>query len=99
MLFRSLVAILAAVLAVPVPLLMPLLVDEVLLHKPGALLAWLDRALPAAWHTPLGYILGALFCTVLLRVVSPALQVWQQPPRPPPRTRQRLGAPTRRVRR
>ena len=73
-----LVAILAAALAVPVPLLMPLLVDEVLLHKPGALLAWLDRALPVAWHTPLGYILSALFCTVLLRVVSPALQVWQQ---------------------
>lgn len=73
-----LVAILAAALAVPVPLLMPLLVDEVLLHKPGALLAWLDRVLPGAWHTPLGYILGALLLTVLLRVVSPALQVWQQ---------------------
>ena len=73
-----LVAIMAAVLAVPVPLLMPLLVDEVLLHQPGSLVAWLDRALPVGWHTPLGYILGALGLTVLLRVISPALQVWQQ---------------------
>ena len=29
------VAILAAVIAVPIPLLVPLLVDEVLLHKPA----------------------------------------------------------------
>ena len=40
------VAILGAMAAVPVPLLIPLLVDEVLLHKPGAAIAWMNGVFP-----------------------------------------------------
>jgi ATP-binding cassette subfamily C protein len=43
------VAILAAVASVPIPLLMPLLVDEVLLHQPGRLVGWLNSQFPTAW--------------------------------------------------
>jgi ATP-binding cassette subfamily C protein len=46
----NLVAILGTAAAVPIPLLMPLLVDEVLLNRPGALVAAIDTAFPAAWH-------------------------------------------------
>jgi ABC-type multidrug transport system fused ATPase/permease subunit len=42
------VAIAAAALSVPVPLLLPLLVDEVLLDKPGRMLAALDTVFPEA---------------------------------------------------
>jgi ATP-binding cassette subfamily C protein len=73
-----LVAIAAALLAVPVPLLMPLLVDEVLLARPASLVATLDRALPVAWHNAIGYVLAVLGVTLLLRLGSLALQVWQQ---------------------
>ena len=73
-----LVALAAALCAVPVPLLMPLLVDEVLLHKPGTLLAHLNPILPAHWQTPLGYVLAILAVTVLLRLATLVLQVWQQ---------------------
>ena len=72
------VAIVAALLAVPVPLLMPLLVDEVLLHKPGPLVQTLNGMLPAPWQSAFGYILAVLLGTTLLRILGPALQVWQQ---------------------
>jgi ATP-binding cassette subfamily C protein len=71
------VAIVAAVLSVPVPLLMPLLVDEVLLHHPGRLVAMLDRVLPQAWQGPLAYLGVVLAATILLRMASLVLQVWQ----------------------
>ena len=73
-----LVALAAAVCAVPVPLLMPLLVDEVLLHKPGTLVAHLNPLLSAEWQTPIGYVLAILAVTVLLRLATLVLQVWQQ---------------------
>ncbi len=72
------VALLAATLSVPVPLLLPLLVDEVLLHEPGRLVAALDALLPARWHGAVGYIAWVLLLTVILRIASVALQVWQQ---------------------
>lgn len=72
-----LVALMAAALAVPVPLMMPLLVDEVLLEQRGTLLAMLDTVLPAAWRGPTGYIVGVLVAMLLLRAVALGLQVWQ----------------------
>jgi ATP-binding cassette, subfamily C, bacterial len=39
-----------------VPLLMPLLVDEVLLDKPGMTIALINRLFPAEWHSPVLYI-------------------------------------------
>ena len=71
------VAILAALTSVPIPLLMPLLVDEVLLHRPGAMVGWLNGIFPAAWHGPVLYIGAVLAFTLVLRLVALALGVWQ----------------------
>lgn len=71
------VAILAAVASVPIPLLMPLLVDEVLLHQPGRLVAWLNSQFPVAWHGPVLYISALLALTLALRLAALVLGVWQ----------------------
>jgi ATP-binding cassette subfamily C protein len=71
------VAILAALAAVPVPLLMPLLVDEVLLNKPGLAVGVLNRLFPAEWHGPVLYILAVLGLTLLLRLVAALFNVVQ----------------------
>jgi ATP-binding cassette subfamily C protein len=71
------VAILAAVASVPIPLLMPLLVDEVLLHQPGRMVAWLNSQFPADWHGPVLYIGAVLVLTLALRLTALILGVWQ----------------------
>jgi ATP-binding cassette subfamily C protein len=73
----NLVALLAAIAAVPIPLIMPLLVDEVLLHQPGFWVTWSNRLFPPGWHGPALYILGALAVTLVLRAIALALTVWQ----------------------
>ncbi|WP_418139905.1 ABC transporter ATP-binding protein [Oceanimonas smirnovii] len=72
-----LLAIAGTLLAVPVPLLMPLLVDEVLLDQPGTLIAALDPVLPANWQTGVGYILAVLVVTLLLRLMALVLNILQ----------------------
>ena len=71
------VAILAALASVPIPLLMPLLVDEVLLHQPGRLVASANSLFPATWHGPVLYIGAVLAVTLALRLAALILGVWQ----------------------
>ena len=71
------VALVGVIAAVPIPLVMPLLVDEVLLHKPGALVGAMNAVFPGTWHGPVLYILTGLVATLLLRAVSILLGVWQ----------------------
>ena len=73
----NLIAILGALVAVPVPLLIPLLVDEVLLHKPGTAVAWMNALFPQSWHGPVLYIAAILALTLLLRVLTLIFNVWQ----------------------
>lgn len=73
----NLAALLAVAAAVPVPLLLPLMVDEVLLHHPGKMVAAFGAWFPAAWHGPLLFIGMALLLTVGLRLISILLNVWQ----------------------
>ncbi|MDQ1363617.1 MAG: ATP-binding cassette, subfamily bacterial, partial [Pseudomonadota bacterium] len=73
----NLIALLAALVSVPVPLLMPLLVDEVLLHKPGTMVAVMNALFPPALHGPAVYIVAVMLFTVLLRFGSLVLSVWQ----------------------
>ncbi|SFB28441.1 ABC transporter ATP-binding protein [Azotobacter beijerinckii] len=61
------VAVLAALASVPIPLLLPLLVDEVLLKQGDAGLRMMDHLLPAAWQNAVGYIGLMLLATLLLR--------------------------------
>ncbi|MGZ8190539.1 MAG: ABC transporter ATP-binding protein [Methylococcaceae bacterium] len=77
LIYSNLVAILATIASVPVPLLMPLLVDEVLLHKPGVVIAAINRLFPAQWHTPIVYIAVVLLVSVLLRIIAIIFNVIQ----------------------
>ena len=64
------IAILSALLSVPVPMLMPMMVDEVLLDKPGEIVAHLEAVLPEAWHGPVVFIVTVMLVTMLLRLAS-----------------------------
>ncbi|ACO79633.1 ABC transporter, ATP-binding protein [Azotobacter vinelandii CA] len=70
LMLANLVAVLAALTSVPIPLLLPLLVDEVLLRQGDAALRLMDRVLPAAWQSAVGYIGLMLLATLLLRSAS-----------------------------
>jgi ATP-binding cassette subfamily C protein len=71
------IAVAAAALSVPIPLLMPMMVDEVLLDQPGTIVATIERLTPQGLHGPVLYILAVLGLTVLLRLSSVLLGVWQ----------------------
>jgi len=73
----NVIAIMSAVLSVPVPMLMPMLVDEVLLDKPGKIVEFLQAALPAAWHGPVAIIVTVMLVTMVLRLASLMLAVLQ----------------------
>lgn len=77
LIYAHIIALIGTLLAVPVPLLMPLLVDEVLLDSPGTLLAGLDHVLPSAWQTGVGYILAVLALTLLLRALALVFNIIQ----------------------
>ena len=64
------IAILATIASVPVPLLMPLLVDEVLLHKPGFIIETINPLFPIAWQIPILYIGVILIISVILRIIA-----------------------------
>lgn len=73
----NLIAILAAVLSAPVPMLMPLLVDEVLLNKPGFLVQFVSAIFPDDWLGPAFYIVAIMLLTIMLRLLSMLLAVFQ----------------------
>ena len=73
----NLVALLAVMASVPVPLLLPLMVDEVLLNHPGAFVAAIGAWFPQGWHGPVLFIGVVLLMTVGLRLLSILLNVWQ----------------------
>ncbi len=77
LLLANLVALLAVIAAVPIPLLLPLMVDEVLLHHPGKFVAAIGASFPESWHSPLLFIGVALLLTVCLRLASILFNVWQ----------------------
>ncbi len=64
------IAILATIASVPVPLLMPLLVDEVLLHKPGIIIQTINPLFPVTWQIPILYIGVILLISVILRIIA-----------------------------
>ena len=71
------IAILATIASVPVPLLMPLLVDEVLLHKPGIITKTINLLFPVAWQIPLLYIGIILLISVVLRLIAIIFNILQ----------------------
>ncbi|CAE6901538.1 ABC transporter ATP-binding protein [Vibrio alginolyticus] len=77
LILANLIAVLATLISVPIPLLMPLMVDEVLLDQPASGLAAMNAVLPETWQTPIGYIFFTLFLVVLMRAASQALNIVQ----------------------
>jgi len=71
------IALFAAAVSVPVPLLMPLLVDEVLLDKPGKIVELLSSVFPSSWLTPVSIIAIVMLLSMMLRLVALLLSVWQ----------------------
>ncbi len=71
------VAVLATLCSVPIPLLLPLLVDEVLLGHGDSALKVMNHWLPNAWQTSVGYIGLMLAVTLLLRVGALLFNVLQ----------------------
>ncbi|WEM43988.1 ABC transporter ATP-binding protein [Photobacterium sp. DA100] len=71
------IALIATLISVPIPLLMPLMVDEILLDKPAGGIEFLNHFLPQSLHQPTAYILLVLLFVVLMRVGSQALNILQ----------------------
>ncbi|MGB1702114.1 MAG: ABC transporter ATP-binding protein, partial [Cycloclasticus sp.] len=77
LLTANIIAVLAVLASVPVPLLMPLLVDEVLLQKPDFAVQTIQQLTPTSWHSPILYILALLLLTLVLRAISLIFNVIQ----------------------
>ncbi|MBY7665756.1 ABC transporter ATP-binding protein [Vibrio anguillarum] len=77
LLFANAIAVIATLVSVPIPLLMPLMVDEVLLNKPASGLAMMNTILPTSMQNPTGYIALTLLLVVLMRSISQALNILQ----------------------
>lgn len=73
----NLIALIATLCAVPVPLLLPIMVDEVLLNQPGTAVAFISAFTPLDWHGPILFISAMLILTLVLRLASLVLNVLQ----------------------
>jgi len=73
----NLLAILATLMSVPIPLLLPVLVDEVLLDEGGPVLPLMDAVLPQGWQQPVVYIALMVVAAFLLRLSALAFNVLQ----------------------
>jgi ATP-binding cassette subfamily C protein len=71
------VAVLAVLCSVPIPLLLPLLVDEVLLGKGNSALVFMNQFLPDSLQKPVGYIGLMLVATLCLRLGALVFNVIQ----------------------
>ncbi|MGF1695807.1 ABC transporter ATP-binding protein/permease [Vibrio lamellibrachiae] len=73
----NIVAVFATILSVPIPLLMPLLIDEVVLHQPASGIALINQIVPLSWQTPFGYVVIVTALVVIMRIASQALNIYQ----------------------
>lgn len=71
------IAFLAMLATVPLPLLLPILVDEVLLNQPGFIVNTLNSWVPEGWHGPIYYIVVITVITIVLRFAGLLFGVWQ----------------------
>ena len=77
LLSAHIIAIIAVLSSIPVPLLIPLLIDEVLLDKPGKVVAAVGKFFPESLHSPFLYIIVLTAVCIVLRLVYLSLNVWQ----------------------
>jgi ATP-binding cassette subfamily C protein len=72
----NIVALLAVIIATPVPLLIPLLIDEILLDKDGKLLPYIDTIF-GGFEEAYFYMLVVLVLTLILRTLFFLFGIWQ----------------------
>ncbi|EKY33452.1 ABC transporter ATP-binding protein [Vibrio cholerae] len=77
LLFANFIAVVATLISVPIPLLMPLMVDEVLLNHPAKGVEVMNQLLPQGWQTATGYIMLTLLMVVVMRIASQLLNILQ----------------------
>jgi ATP-binding cassette subfamily C protein len=77
LIYSHFIAILATIASVPVPLLMPMLVDEVLLNKPGLAIRLINPLFPTEWHLPILYISVILIASLILRIIASIFNIIQ----------------------
>lgn len=68
--YAHVVAVAATAASIPLPLLLPLLVDEVLLGQPAWLVPWVRSWAPADWHGPVLYVAVIFGIAVGLRLTG-----------------------------
>lgn len=73
----NIIAVFATLISVPIPLLMPLMVDEVLLNKPDQGIAFFNHLLPLSLQKPASYIVVVLLFIIFMRTISQGLNIWQ----------------------
>ncbi len=71
----NVVAVLSTLMVVAIPLLIPMLVDELLLDKEKIIVAFIQEHIVET--TLSGYVLIVLFLTLLLRIGGFVLSIWQ----------------------
>lgn len=76
LIWGNVIAIIATLISIPIPLLIPLMVDEVLLKKGGKITEAIDSLIPM--HEPLLYIGIVLLVTIALRFIFFLLSVVSQ---------------------
>jgi ATP-binding cassette subfamily C protein len=76
LILANIIAVLAVIISTPAPLLMPLLVDEVLLHKPGIIVKSID-GLFSGQNEAYVYVVSVLFVVILLRFIFFVLNFYQ----------------------
>ncbi len=67
LLIANFIAIVATVFALPVPLIIPSLINEVLLKQPGFFTKLLGYFIPQIWITPAIILISAFFLVLILR--------------------------------
>ncbi len=71
----NIIAIAATLLVVTIPLLIPIIVDELLLGKDHHFISWISTHI---WQTDTkGYVFGILVFILFLRLLSTILSIWQ----------------------
>ena len=71
----NIVGLLVAAFALPVPFLLPTLVDEVVLEQPGITVSTVNSIFPEVWHGPVLYVAAVLVLILTLHFLSSVLSI------------------------
>lgn len=73
----NILAVLVALVSLPVPLIIPLLVDEVLLNKPSYIVGFLNQFVSPSLQVPIYYFAVVTGLTIILRILTVIIGVFE----------------------